>query len=144
RPGWAEHWMAPLDDHLTRSDLWVREHLRVIVDGTAGYVICLELREPVVARPGSGDALDQLCERGAIPDAFGVVQEIGRLHPLGVAEQRAQATEQLVVGGAERDVPVRASNRLVRRTHPVRRSEWGGNAPAGEVLRGFPHRQRHA
>jgi hypothetical protein len=74
----------------------------------------------------------------------GAVGELGQGAPLGMAEHVAQAPEQALVGGAERDVAVGAADCLIRRDHPVRRSQRLRDPDPGEVLGRLPDRKRHA
>ena len=79
-----------------------------------------------------------------IADARPVVGEsrIGR--PFGVVQQVAQPEEQTIVRGAERDEAVRAADGLIGREHAVRRTFRLRDTETGEVLGGFPYRQRNA
>ena len=105
---------------------------------------CLEQRQPVLARLSDRDRFNPIGQRLTIPHPSRVVGERLVAGPLAMAQNAGQAAEQPLVGGAYRDVSVSAPNRLVRRVHPVRRSQRGGHAGAGEILGRLPHRQRDA
>ena len=59
-------------------------------------------------------------------------------------EHLADAVKAAIVGAADRDVAVRASERLIRGAHAVRGAEPLRDPAAREVLRRFPHREPDA
>ena len=113
--------MIGVDDQPSCADLRVGEDLLVVVDRPARQTVRLEEREssgcadaessPLRSAPASGS---RFLTRAASLAYSRIVR------PLGPLEQLAQSPEQAVVRRGERDVPVGAADRLIRRAHPVR------------------------
>jgi hypothetical protein len=80
----------------------------------------------------------------AVPKAVGDGVEARVLHEVVEAEERAEAGEQVVVGGAHREVAVAGAEGLVGRVQTVRGPEAARHLAREPVLRRLPRRERQA
>src|SRR6267142_2480706 len=130
--------------HAARAHVGIGERLRHAVDRAGRHAGRLARGEPVSARLARGDRLDQRLQLRAMPQAQPDAGEARVAHEVTEAEQRAEAREEVVVGGADGEVAVAGAEGLVGRVEPVRGAEAARHLAGEPVLRRFPRGERQA
>ena len=130
--------------HPARAGVGIGVRLGHRVDRAGRDAGLLALRQPVRARAAGGNRLDERLERGAIRQTLADGVEARVRDQVREIEQRREARPEVVLGGADGEVPVARAERLVRRVQPVRGAESARDLARVPVLRGLPLAQRHA
>src|SRR5215469_2473032 len=104
------------------ANLWIGEHLRVIVDWAAGHAGCLEHLDPVLGRCRRQDRFHLGFERYAIPHALPVGRKAWVVAPFGVPQSLGAALPDRLAGGSDHDIAVLCPHPLIRRVLPVARA----------------------
>ena len=136
--------MRELLHHPARAGVGIGVRLGHRVDRAGGDAGLLALRQPVRARAAGGDRLDERLERAAILQTLADGVEARVRDQVREIEQRREARPEVVLGGADGEVPVARAERLVRRVQPVRGAESPRDLARVPVLGGLPLAQRHA
>src|SRR5207245_5883595 len=102
----------------------------------------LALRQPVSARLARRERLDEPLQLGAVPQSLGDGVEARVLDEVVAPENRAEAGEEIVVGGADGEVTITGAKGLVRRVEAMRGAEAAGDLARVPVLGRLPRRER--